>query len=172
MVKLFCLIAIAAISLVAVKADGESRIVGGRSAVNGQFPHVVDIRNITNTLGNTRPSCAGSIIGFRFVLTTAACVEGFESHDQMKHLRVIVGEVNVRAYGVQHEADRVTLHPEHGLYRNDIAVLRTKVPFTFTDNVRPIRLPTRDTPITTDGSEVPAIYTGWGQMNVRQSKFL
>lgn len=39
MSKILCFLVIAAVGLLAVKADSESRTIGGQDAVRGQFPH-------------------------------------------------------------------------------------------------------------------------------------
>lgn len=161
MSKLLCLIALTAVLSLTVEVDGESLIFGGQNAVNGQFSHHVKIRF---TEFNTA-HCGGSIIGDRFVLTTALCVpEDYPT----KHLRVIVGDVD-RVNGVRHQVDKVIIHPKANFHLNNIAVVRVALPFQFTANVRAITLPTKDTPVTNDGSAVPASIVGWGVFKVSQS---
>lgn len=160
MLKLLCLLVITACSLLAVKADGESRVIGGKNAVKGQFPHHAQIRHINST----RMRCMGSIIGDRYVLTTARpFLYGF---NVSKDFRVIVGEVDWQADAIQHQVDKLIVHPGHFGIINDITVVRVAKPFRFSANVRAIRLPTVDTPVRNDGSAIPATIVGWGQYRV------
>lgn len=48
----------------------ESKIVGGKDALSGQFPYQVSLRK------NKSHFCGGSIIDSRTILTAAHCVEG------------------------------------------------------------------------------------------------
>lgn len=158
MSKLVCAFAFTAIGLLSVEAHGESRIVGDQNAVNSQFPHHVEIRNISDTFSR-RLHCSGSIISTRFVLTAARCVSGEEN---LRDLRVIAGDVDRQANAVQHRLDKVIIHPYATNFWNEIGVLAE--PFTFTANVRAIRLPTADTPITSVG-----IASNFGRLGTIQS---
>lgn len=163
MSKFLCFLALTAIGLLAVNADGESRIIGGENAVNGQFPHHVHIQNIVNVTFQ----CGGSIIGDRFVLTAAFC-DGIGDGDN-NNLRIIVGDVDREANATQHLVDEVITHPDEDTPGNEIAVIRVTQPFEFSANVRAIRLPTVDIRITDDGLAIPVTIVGWGQNNVSLS---
>lgn len=71
---------------------------------------------------------------------------------------------------VQHQVDKVIVHPYATFFWNGVGLVRVAQPFRFTANVRAIRLPTEDTQIKTDGSTVPAILVGWGQSKVSESR--
>lgn len=154
MSKLLCLLAIAVVGLLAVRADRESRISGGQNAVNGQFPHHVQIRGVNSS----RPLCGGSIVGDRFVITVTICFHG--PNKEPSNVRVIVGEVELEANATEYQVDRLIKHDS-----NDIVVVRVAQPFIFTANVRAIQLPTENI----EDGEVPAMFVGWGQDKVSQS---
>ena len=52
--------------------DKENRIVGGRNAEPGQFPHIVSIRR--KLAGSTSHVCGGSIINEFWILTAGHCI--------------------------------------------------------------------------------------------------
>lgn len=157
---MLCIVALIASTLLAVKTeDGSRTIVAGRDAVNGQFPHHVRIQDsLSGTI------CEGSIIGKRFVLTSAILVRKYE--DRPKFLKVIVGTVDRRTGGIHHFVEKVIIHPRSDSYKNDIAVLRVEQAFQFSMVVQAIQLPTEDTPIDNDRSALPATIVGWGQNRV------
>lgn len=127
----------------------------GKTAENGQFLHHVQLQNgVGFDRIHENPFCSGSIIGPRFVLTAANCIN--RPTNTMGNVRVLVGEVDLRNNANWHLADKFIVHPEAKDLGNDIGVIRVETPFQFSTDVQPIQFPTSETPSYTYG-----IFTGW-----------
>lgn len=156
--KILCLLVITVVGLLLVKADDESRIVGGQNAVKGQFPHHVSIRSV----GRPTQLGGGSIIADRFVLTAAHILD----RTTESNLRVVAGEVDNQVTGTQHLVDKVIIHRNYDGRYSNIAILRVAKPFQFSANVQAIQTPTADVPVNRENLASPATIVGWEQHKV------
>ncbi|PNF21283.1 hypothetical protein B7P43_G02141 [Cryptotermes secundus] len=119
----------------------QERIVGGHNAELGEWPWIAALFN------GGRQFCGGSLIDSTHILTAAHCVAHMSSWD-VARLTVRLGDHNIKISSeVRHIEKRVKRVVRHRgfdsrtLY-NDIAILTMDSPITFTQQVRPICLPT------------------------------
>ena len=100
------------------------RIVGGRNVQHSAVPWQVSLHK------DGRHDCGGSLIGARWVLTAAHCVDGVSS----ARLRVVHGATSLSAAGTDawRAVDGVHVHQgwNRATYDNDIALLRLSEPIT------------------------------------------
>lgn len=130
----------------------QSRIVGGSSAVEKQFPYHVSLRFKRNHVH----FCGGAIISEQFILTAAHCLV-------MSREYPFYGVVNITHatdIGTRLEFSERIVHPEFSAVtaRKDIALIRTRKLIVFSTFVKPIWLPIRSP--TKPGTV--AIVSGWG----------
>ncbi|GLH08206.1 Serine proteinase stubble [Gryllus bimaculatus] len=118
----------------------QERIVGGQNADIGEWPWMAALFN------GGRQFCGGSLIDNIHILTAAHCVAHMSSWD-VARLTVHLGDHNIKTnYEVRHivkKVKRVVRHrgfDSRTLY-NDVAVLTLDSPVTFTQQVRPVCLP-------------------------------
>ncbi len=139
--SLFLLTALFNVLLICSAVDDDtSRIVGGIPAAKGQFPFMAGIRRRP---GKT-PTCGGSIINAKFVLTAAHCV--YRANN--KKLEVVLGDHDVLKPKEEGEMVkricRVHVHPYYGgasPVNHDVALLELCRPIKkFTAFVQPIAL--------------------------------
>lgn len=86
-------------------SEWEGRIVGGQTAVPGQFPYIVSIRNLNNF-----HFCGGTIISSRFVVSAAHC---FESTTTARNTVIVVGAHHISNDGTKITLDRIVSHPDY-----------------------------------------------------------
>lgn len=153
---------VATLAVVAAPAEEKSsRIVGGVNAIPGEFPYIVSLQLVV--LGFSTHVCGGSILNNIWVLSAAHC---FTELPNLGRLDVLVGKHNLaltEASEVRHQVDRARsiIHPDWvsgpQVGPDDLVLVRLTVPITFTDRIRPIRLPNPNVvPIG------PATLSGWG----------
>ncbi|KAJ8668879.1 hypothetical protein QAD02_000138 [Eretmocerus hayati] len=112
---------------------------------------------------NNSLKCTGSIIGPKYVLTSASCAKKI---DKTKH-RVVAGSTNFRASGDQHHIIIIKSHENYRLDKfgrpiNDIAVIEVDPPFN--KNLKVAKLFAGEK-ISTDAT----VY-GWNRINQKTSK--
>nr|ATU82468.1 venom S1 protease 2 [Lethocerus distinctifemur] len=139
-------------------ANKESgRIVGGKLARANEYPHMAALAKVYNR--TVFPFCGASIIAARYLITAAHCTYG-----QTFKMTAIVGEHD---FADDRESKYTAYYPvtaiNHELYDpkkiiNDIALLITDRPITFSQYVGPICLPVGPSP--PEGSRIKV--TGWG----------
>ncbi|XP_046608839.1 transmembrane protease serine 9-like [Neodiprion virginianus] len=137
----------------------QERIVGGHSADVGEWPWIAALFNMN------RQFCGGSLIDESHILSAAHCVAQMSSWD-VAGLTVRLGDHNIKTNNeVRHVERRVRRIVRHRgfdsrtLY-NDVAILTLDKPVAFTEQIRPVCLPS--------GSQLysgkTATVIGWGSL--------
>ncbi|XP_044267305.1 brachyurin-like [Tribolium madens] len=145
---------IIAFSAVSIKAKPGVRIIGGDDAPAGHFPFAAAIHVQTET---SKFFCGGAVIAQQWILTSAHCVNG-----------AILFTIQIGSNTLTTtDPERVTLssseyvvHPNFDPDRieNDIALIKLRMPVTYTWTIQPINLP----PVSLlNNTEVTIL--GWGQ---------
>jgi len=136
--------------------QGGSRIVGGYEAVPHSFPWMAAL------FVDEQWFCGGTIISDEWVLTAAHCANGASS------MRVMLGAHNVREATEEGRIEVVTTdfftHPGWSQFNlhNDLALVHLPYALNFTENIRPVCLPSHSEAGTHwDGEE--AVASGWGK---------
>ncbi|XP_039231184.1 spaetzle-processing enzyme isoform X2 [Drosophila yakuba] len=159
------------------QAPLEYRMGKGREAKQNQYPWMAMLiyENTTLPYPNSMTVCGGSLINSRYVVTAAHCVVKIYSvRDDLVLKKVRLGEhdtnTNPDCNGEQCAAPFVEIDLEffnvHNAYsnnpelKNDIALIRLKVPVRYTREVQPICLPKDPIPLYNKPLEI----AGWGQM--------
>ncbi|XP_045763686.1 trypsin Tyr p 3.0101-like [Maniola jurtina] len=126
----------------------EGRIAGGEEVANmSQFPFVAQVTT-------KYKFCSGVIISENYILTTAYCVRGYDSHPQ--DIEVRAGSA-VRGEGTLIPIVEATEHPQYSGDEYDVAYMRTMAPLVFGEDMEPGVL------VSTQ-AQVPSDFylTGWG----------
>ncbi|XP_011631695.1 proclotting enzyme [Pogonomyrmex barbatus] len=137
----------------------QERIVGGHNADPGEWPWICALFNAG------RQFCGGSLINDKHVLTAAHCVANMNSWD-VARLTVRLGDYNIKTNTeirhIERRVKRVVRHRgfnSRTLY-NDVALLTLSEAVEFTEQIRPICLPS--------GSQLysgkTATVIGWGSL--------
>ncbi|XP_017125862.1 serine protease SP24D [Drosophila elegans] len=134
------------------------RVVGGEDAAKAQFPHQISLRN-----GGSH-SCGGSILSRNYILTAAHCVTNQNANGTLipvaaERFTIRAGSNDRFSGGVLHQVAEVIVHEEYGSHRNDVALLRLETPLILSSSIKPIDLPTADTP-----ADVDVVISGWGRL--------
>lgn len=132
------------------------RIINGKDAAVGRFPHQVSLRQSNGG----RHFCGGTIINARWILTAAHC--SFAPNP----LSFVAGTVKLDAGGKRYQIQTVVIHPKYDdedkwNFRHDIALWRTTENIEFDELVQPAILPTEDTAANTSLTT-----SGWGRTKV------
>lgn len=150
--KLLVVIALVFKLLSASDQEVSPKIVGGRDAVENEFPYMVSLRRAELEIIFDQPFhvCGGSIINTDTVLTASHCLyDQFGNHlNQPGSYFVVAGilrmwsDEELEKYFTVNE---IFSHPEFSLetLENDIAILKVAPDFTFDlPNIQPISLDT------------------------------
>ncbi|XP_040918895.1 tryptase-2-like isoform X2 [Toxotes jaculatrix] len=144
-------------------AEVSSSIIGGQDAAEGRWPWMVHI-NVTSKSG-ARWRCGGTILNSEWVLTSANCWDTARE-PVLRRSMIFIG-----AHSLHKAAERylgilyVIPHPEYRAvgkrYVNDIALVKMKKKLTFSEEVRPVTLPSEGD--TFNGAS-ECWLTGWGDI--------
>uniref|UniRef100_A0A182JLM5 Uncharacterized protein n=1 Tax=Anopheles atroparvus TaxID=41427 RepID=A0A182JLM5_ANOAO len=158
---------IAAIGLVGVVSGGpveeqrNGRVVGGALAATGQFPYAVGLVTHTTSVIFTG-RCAGSLVSANYVLTAASCVQSATS--AFAYIGGLRMDDQPEAGRERLLIERFVLHSSFvdGGENFDVALGRLPRSVTFSDRIRPIRLPNRRQVQATFAGQLGTVF-GWGR---------
>ncbi|XP_049867243.1 trypsin-like [Pectinophora gossypiella] len=126
-----------------VPAVPEGRIVGGHEAAPHSHPYAVSLQ--LRFLWVRAHFCGGTLLNQNWVLTAGHCIkESFII--RWLPMDVVAGAHNVDKFGPAAQVLTVSQRIAHPLYDggigpNDIAMLKTSMPFQMTKEVQPVNLP-------------------------------
>lgn len=122
---------VACLFIGATFAAPQGRVVGGKDATLGQFPHQILLK-----YGGSF-TCGGSILNNRFVLTAAHCVDGRSAGE----FEVVTGSIKANGQnGATYRVAKVIPHEGYGNFENDIALLKLSSDIKFDNNTAAIEL--------------------------------
>uniref|UniRef100_A0A182PSE9 trypsin n=1 Tax=Anopheles epiroticus TaxID=199890 RepID=A0A182PSE9_9DIPT len=126
-------------------------IIGGTDLKDGMAPYLAAL------MTNGTFLCGGSIIDERWILTAAHCLSNITVNASV----VRVGTNSYSKGGTKYLIDRAIPHEGSvGMFSNDIALLRLKIPLKFGKHVQKIQLSTKSVPI-----NATVTIMGWGLIN-------
>lgn len=130
----------------------QSRIVGGSSAIEKQFPYHVSLRNKRNALH----FCGGAILNEKYIITAAHCL----IRQQMTTVYGVANITHATDIGVRMEFSRWILHTDftEETSKSDIALIQSIEQINFSDFIKPINLPIQEL----SKSGLIAVVSGWG----------
>ncbi|XP_037037673.1 chymotrypsin-1-like [Bradysia coprophila] len=125
---------LACIATVLSRPEIKSKIVGGKNAELGQFPHQVSLRR------NNKHFCGGSIISPLKVLTAAHCIINLS----ISLTTAVVGTNTLNSGGTAHPILNVSYHESYDPRTevNDVGVVNLALPILYNQYVQPINLAT------------------------------
>lgn len=112
------------IVLIVQRSAGDTRVIGGRLAQLGQFPHQVSLQV------KGRHHCGGSLISSKFIITAAHCVVGLQQQLQQKQqqpqqvlpqLKAVIGIIDLQDTNQCKSFDiaQIFVHPQYNTQTND-----------------------------------------------------
>jgi len=160
------LIVLTVVSLNAVaKGSGvDSRIVGGSIASMADYPFVVyySVDDIGAEVGT--PSCTGSLIDSRWVLTAAHCLHDVSLSENT--VNVVVGRQDItKDDGVVVIASRIIVHPQYDRNNSDSGFDIALVQLARSASSNIISLPSRESSVPRVDETV--VLAGWGRTAYR-----
>jgi len=142
------------------------RVVGGREAINGEWPWLVSLR-LNGVL-----KCNGAVLSKDWVLTAASCFDADYSSANPNDWRVFAGDYKFSQSENKEQMRRVKTILKHDKYFPfwkeghvdipddfDVALLKLSTPLSLNDHISPICIP--DAPEDFDNAECTV--TGWGR---------
>lgn len=136
----------------------QSRIIGGSSAVEKQFPYQVSIREDRDN----SHFCGGVIIQEHYILTAGHCFSGLQGSSLFYH--AVVNVTHANDIGIKLKFSQLTYHQDFRTNKPypDLLLIRTVEPIVFSEFVQPVNLPTQDT----IKSGIKTVLSGWGIFKV------
>jgi len=137
--------------------SGNSKIVGGEDATDGEFPFQVALW--TGFFGINMFTCGGSVLNENYVITAGHCCTGTADS-----YNVVAGGTSLYFPQDTKQEVGVTEVIQHEDYNgntvlNDICLLKLAKPLEWTETVQPVTLPAAGLNFT-DGDQF--IVSGWG----------
>ncbi|KAF7490848.1 Brain-specific serine protease 4 [Sarcoptes scabiei] len=131
-----------------IKDNRKAKVVGGQDTYEGEFPWIVSVRK------HGRHHCGGVIVGQKWILTAAHCVQS----ETIKDLMIRVGEYdlyNNEIYSRDYSIDQKFIHNNYtrinavenfsiSINNADIALLRTNHAIQWNEYTWPICIPSND----------------------------
>lgn len=159
-IKIFALLVVCIFASLASAKNWQlkSRIVGGSSAVEKQFPYQVSIRGDRDN----SHFCGGVIIQEHYILTAGHCFSGCQGSSLFYH--AVVNVTHANDIGIKLKFSQLTYHQDFRTYKPypDLLLIRTVEPIVFSEFVQPVNLPTQDT----IESGIKTVLSGWGIFKV------
>ncbi|KZC06605.1 PREDICTED: chymotrypsin-2 [Dufourea novaeangliae] len=127
-----------------------SKIVGGSTAEEGQYPYQASLRF------KERHFCGGSVLNKRWILTAAHCLTSFND----TAITVVLGTNTLDNGGDMYRSEKVISHPRYNsaLIRNDIGLIKLEKDIVYGDTVKSVALPNENF----SKIDYPAVLSGWG----------
>jgi len=155
-----------------------TNIIGGQEAATHGWPWQIMIFLVRSDSDSDKPKrihCGGSIISKRYIVTAAHCI--FDSQTGRRYRRTDFElhagrhDTNVSEAGSQVlQAEKIIVHNgyESKRFKNDIALIKLKIPMVWSRMVRPVCLPKEDPRL----GQI-CVVTGWGKTKTgHPSRFL
>jgi len=147
--------------------DINNEIVGGVNAVPYSWPWQI-VWCVGTNPSTCSLSCGGSIVAPNWIITAGHCVSGNQNNPGRFMVKAGVfdymGTPGTEQSAQVSQVQRIILHNQYatvsGAPRYDIALVQLATPFTFTNQVQPVCLPSADTAQTNPPSTLWT--TGWG----------
>ncbi|CAG4926650.1 unnamed protein product [Colias eurytheme] len=136
-------------------SESGNRIVGGKEAPEASIPWQVSMRNID---GTEYHFCGGSIIGKKWILTAAHCVQD----RNLDSYEIVVGSNKLSSGGTRYKVESVIIHKDYNatLLTDDISLLKLEEEIEYADNIQPIEVDSGYV----NGRE-KGIVSGWGYVD-------
>lgn len=123
------------------------RIIGGKTAKDGQFPYLAALVRYGND-----PYCEGALLNNRWIITSSRCL-----YSDGKEFEISVGSTD-KNLGDRYEIEKFVKCEGNCHKDNELMLVKSKKEIKFTDMVKPI--PIRSTRANS-GEE--AVIMGWGE---------
>jgi secreted trypsin-like serine protease len=138
-------------------ANKSNRIVGGNVATDGAYPFMVALLAKGYVNNYNAQFCGASLIGSKWVLTAAHCVEDIPNANL---IWALLGTQDLALGGTRASVKRITVHESYDpdTSVNDIALLELATEVT---TIPTVSLPTAASSLYNPGSPVTVI--GWGE---------
>ncbi|XP_062870655.1 coagulation factor XI-like isoform X2 [Trichomycterus rosablanca] len=130
------------------------KIFGGVNTLPGKWPWQISLQR------GGKHICGGSIIASQWIITAAHCLT-----QPYTQLSVRTGLTKLSEKGTGYELENIIIHPQYNENSliNDIALLKTNKPITFSDYVRPVCLMEAKNEPSFLGKKCTV--TGWGRLS-------
>ncbi|KAK0411894.1 hypothetical protein QR680_005904 [Steinernema hermaphroditum] len=126
----------------------------GNSTVAPAFPWFAALQ--TAGSADAHPFCGGSVVGRRWILTAASCLQSVSDFEIVLGLKYMNRFNPLRT---TYRVRRTVVHKDYGMMGSDIALIETTQPIGYNRHVQPVCLPKDDSNLKTG---LPANTTGFG----------